>query len=190
MPSKFLMITWTCLDLLGLSFSSPTSMKRFDLELSPPASWTSIVKSNLSNCSRSILVLVKRIPDSSSRLNKGVPVKSLNLNGSALGGRSGSDAVSWVTRLKWKNNNQWWFHDVHISKLRFELWYHNNRLVSKKFAYGLGNPGRFLGSTWDIQLKFSYFAWFRISWNLSKFELIQTTFISIISNGGPFEKER
>ena len=120
MPSKFLMITWTCLDLLGLSFSSPTSMKRFDLELRPPASWTSIVKSNLSNCSRSILVLVKRIPDSSSRLNKGVPVKSLNLNGSALGGRSGSDAVSWVTRLKWKINkisDVFYNLDVNISKL-------------------------------------------------------------------------
>ena len=43
----------------------------------------------------------------------------------------------------------------------------------------LGHPGRFLVSTWDSQLKFSEFAWFGISWNLSKVESIQTTFIFI-----------
>ena len=31
---------------------------------------------------------------------------------------------------------------------------------------GLEHLGRFLGSTWDRQLKFSEFAWFRISWKL------------------------
>ena len=39
-----------------------------------------------------------------------------------------------------------------------------------------------------LQMKILEFAWFRISWNLSKFQLIQTVFISIFSKGGPFEK--
>ena len=56
------------------------------------------------------------------------------------------------------------------------------------FAPGLGHLGRFLSSTWVRQLKFWEFAWFRISWNLLKFEFIWTTFIFISSKGGPFEK--
>ena len=35
-----------------------------------------------------------------------------------------------------------------------------------------GGLGRFLGSQWDRQLKFSAYASFLISWSLSKFELI------------------
>ena len=53
----------------------------------------------------------------------------------------------------------------------------------------LEDPGRFWSSTWDRQLVFSEFAWFRISWNLSKFELIQTTLIFIFSKERLFEKQ-
>ena len=43
-------------------------------------------------------------------------------------------------------------------------------------AHVFGDLGRFLGSTSHIL--FSEFAWFRISWNLSKFEFIKATFIT------------
>ena len=103
-PSKFLMMTSTDLDLLGLSFSSPTSTCKLDLDVNCPASRTSICKSNESNSSRSMLRLVNRIPESSSRLKKSdcTPGNKKNLKGPALGAKSGSVAVSWVTMLKGK----------------------------------------------------------------------------------------
>ena len=41
---------------------------------------------------------------------------------------------------------------------------------------------------WVRILKFSAYAWFMISWSLSKFELISTTFFFIVSKGGPKKK--
>ena len=55
-------------------------------------------------------------------------------------------------------------------------------------ATARGGLGRFLGSQWDRQLKFSANSSFLISWSLSKFELIYTTFFFIVSKGGPKEK--
>ena len=51
----------------------------------------------------------------------------------------------------------------------------NKELKSKGpdyLGHGLGYLGKFLGSTWNRQLKFSAYAWFMIFWSLSKFELI------------------
>ena len=52
-------------------------------------------------------------------------------------------------------------------------------LGNQKIAKGPDDLASCLGSTRYWQLKFSEFAWIRISWNLSKFEFIQTTFIFI-----------
>ena len=43
---------------------------------------------------------------------------------------------------------------------------------SDHLAHSLGGLGRFLGSQWDRQLKFSAYVSFLIWWSLSKFELI------------------
>ena len=53
---------------------------------------------------------------------------------------------------------------------------------------GLGNLGRFLDSTWDRELWLSEFACFGISWNLSKFDIVYTNFIFIISKGRTLRK--
>ena len=49
---------------------------------------------------------------------------------------------------------------------------------SDHLAHSWGGLGRFLGSQWDRQLKFSAYASFLILWSHLKFELIWTTFFS------------
>ena len=60
-------------------------------------------------------------------------------------------------------------------------------LTSHRLLLWLG-LGRFLGSQWDRQLKFSAYASFLISWSLSKFELIIDNFFFIVSKEGSKEK--
>ena len=55
-------------------------------------------------------------------------------------------------------------------QLKSYMYTHQKGLII--LATARGGLGRFLGSQWDRQLKFSAYASFLISWSLSKFELI------------------
>ena len=100
-------------------------------------------------------------------LRSGVFNSQISLSSSEL---SISSSSSWgegyiLTNISTLNEFITWFHESWIYEFFF-------RKGPDHLAPGLGHLGRFLGSTWNRQLKFSAYAWFMIFWSLSKFELI------------------
>ena len=98
---------------------------------------------------------------------------------------------NWSSRSSIQIVVQNW-HLINLTSWFFFHWWHkfghiyiSKRNLFQKYAKrtwspcsSFEDPGRFLGSTGDRQLKSLEFAWYKISWNLSKFELIQTTLLS------------
>ena len=90
-----------------------------------------------------------------------------------------------ITRKSYRKSN--------VRRKLITLWIFNAMLWietmalkgSDHLAHSWGGLGRFLGSHWDRQLKFSVYASFLISWSLSKFELmyLDNSFF-IVSKGG------
>ena len=102
---------------------------------------------------------------------------------------------NWSSRSSIQIVVQNW-HLINLTSWFFFHWWHkfghiyiSKRNLFQKYAKRtwspcswFEDPVRFLGSTGDRQLKSLEFAWYKISWNLSKFELIQTTLWKILKN--------
>ena len=91
-----------------------------------------------------------------------------------------------AVKFWWKRNTLLYVKSLNFGMVAVKFWWKRKTfLYAKSLNFGMvtvkgsdhlahswGGLGRFLGSQWDRQLKFSAYASFLISWSLSKFELI------------------